>query len=87
MANTFFGLDIGKSGLFIAQGGLNTTAHNIANIETEGFTRQVIEQRAGSALRANGRHGMISTGVDVDSITQTRSKYFDEKFRIILVIK
>ena len=81
MANTFFGLDIGKSGLFVAQGGLNTTAHNIANIETEGFTRQVIEQKAGSALRANGRHGMIGTGVDVDSITQTRSKYYDEKYR------
>lgn len=81
MANTFFGLDIGKSGLFVAQGGLNTTAHNIANIETEGFTRQVIEQRAGSALRANGRHGMIGTGVDVDAITQTRSQYYDEKFR------
>ena len=81
MANTFFGLDIGKSGLFIAQGGLNTTAHNIANIETEGFTRQVIEQRAGSALRANGRHGMIGTGVDVESITQKRSQYYDEKYR------
>ncbi len=81
MANTFFGLDIGKSGLFVAQGGLNTTAHNIANIETEGFTRQVIEQKAGSALRANGRHGMIGTGVDVDSITQTRSRYYDEKYR------
>lgn len=81
MANTFFGLDIGKSGLFVAQGGLNTTAHNIANIETKGFTRQVIEQKAGSALRANGRHGMIGTGVDVDSITQTRSDYYDEKYR------
>ena len=81
MANTFFGLDIGKSGLFVAQGGLNTTAHNIANIETEGFTRQVIEQKAGSALRANGRHGMIGTGVDVDAITQTRSLYYDEKYR------
>ncbi len=81
MPNTFFGLDIGKSGLFVAQGGLNTTAHNISNIETKGFTRQVIEQKAGSALRANGRHGMIGTGVDVDSITQTRSKYYDEKYR------
>ncbi len=81
MANTFFGLDIGKSGLFVAQGGLNTTAHNIANIETEGFTRQIIEQRAGSALRANGRHGMIGTGVDVESITQKRSQYYDEKYR------
>ena len=81
MASTFFGLDIGKSGLYTAQGGLNATAHNIANIETEGYTRQVIEQKAGNALRANGRHGMIGTGVDIISLKQTRSDYYDEKYR------
>lgn len=79
--NTFFGLDIGKSGLYTAHSGLNTTAHNIANVETEGFTRQVIEQRAGSALRVYGRHGMVGSGVDVASITQKRSEYYDEKYR------
>ena len=81
MPNTFFGLDIGKSGLYTAQGGLNTTAHNIANVETEGYTRQKLELKAGNALRANGRHGMIGTGVDVVSLTQTRSEYYDEKYR------
>ena len=81
MANTFFGLDIGRSGLFTAQGGLNTTAHNIANVETEGYTRQKLELKAGTALRANGRHGMIGTGVDVVALTQTRSEYYDEKYR------
>lgn len=81
MANTFFGLDIGKSGLYTSQSGLNTTSHNISNIETKGFTRQVIEQSAGSALRAYGRHGMVGTGVDVTSIKQTRSEYYDEKYR------
>ena len=81
MPNTFFGLDIGKSGLYTAQGGLNTTAHNIANIETEGYTRQKLELKAGNALRANGRHGMIGTGVDVVALTQTRSEYYDEKYR------
>lgn len=79
--NTFFGLDIGKSGLYTAHSGLNTTAHNIANVETEGFTRQVIEQGAGSPLRVYGRHGMVGTGVDVISITQMRSEYYDEKYR------
>ncbi len=81
MPNTFFGLDIGRSGLFTAQGGLNTTAHNIANVETEGYTRQSLELKAGNALRANGRHGMIGTGVDVVALTQTRSEYYDEKYR------
>lgn len=81
MPNTFFGLDIGRSGLFTAQGGLNTTAHNIANVETEGYTRQTLTLKAGNALRANGRHGMIGTGVDVVELTQTRSEYYDEKYR------
>lgn len=81
MPNTFFGLDIGRSGLFTAQGGLNTTAHNIANVETEGYTRQALKLKAGNALRANGRHGMIGTGVDVVELTQTRSEYYDEKYR------
>lgn len=81
MPNTFFGLDIGKTGLFTSQSGLNTTAHNISNVETKGFTRQVIDQQAGAALRANGRHGMIGTGVDVLQIRQTRSEYYDEKYR------
>lgn len=81
MPSTFFGLDIGKSGLYTAQGGLNTTAHNIANVETKGFTRQVVDQKAANALRTNGRNGMIGTGVDVTQIRQTRSQYYDEKYR------
>ena len=50
MASSFFGLDIGKSGLYTAQAGLNTTAHNIANIETEGYTRQKNIQKTGKNI-------------------------------------
>ena len=35
-------LYIGVSGLHSAQTALNTTAHNLANINTEGYTRQQI---------------------------------------------
>ncbi|MDD5900875.1 MAG: flagellar basal body rod C-terminal domain-containing protein, partial [Lachnospiraceae bacterium] len=42
---------------------------------------QKLELKAGNALRANGRHGMIGTGVDVVALTQTRSEYYDEKYR------
>lgn len=80
MASTFFGLDIGKSGLYIAQSGLNTTAHNIANIETEGYTRQKIVSKADTPLRANGRHGMIGTGVNLVELIQTRDVYYDSKY-------
>jgi flagellar hook-associated protein 1 FlgK len=81
MPNTFFGLTIGTTGLYGANMGINTTAHNISNAETEGYTRQILNQKADSALKANGNHGMIGTGVSTYSITQVRDRYYDEKYR------
>ena len=40
MANLY----VGQSGLITSQSALNTTAHNLANIDTEGFTRQQVSQ-------------------------------------------
>lgn len=80
MANTFFGLNIGTTGLFAAKSGLNVTAHNVANIETPGYSRQVISQSADRALPTNNKYGMLGSGVAVNEITQKRSKYYDEKF-------
>ena len=48
MPNTFFGLTIGTTGLYGANMGINTTAHNISNAETEGYTRQILNQKAES---------------------------------------
>ncbi|MCR5824440.1 MAG: flagellar hook-associated protein FlgK [Lachnospiraceae bacterium] len=81
MASTFFGLTIGTSGLFASKTGLNTTAHNISNIETEGYTRQSVSQTADDAIRTHNSYGMLGTGVKVNSIEQSRSMYYDEKYR------
>ncbi len=81
MANTFFGLNIGTTGLYAAKSGLNITAHNVANIETEGYSRQVIKQSADTPLSTNNRYGMLGSGVAVNEITQMRSQYYDEKYR------
>lgn len=81
MANTFFGLNIGTTGLYAAKSGLNITAHNVANIETEGYSRQVIKQSAATPISTNNRYGMIGSGVSVNEITQMRSQYYDEKYR------
>ena len=80
MASTFFGLNIGKSGLYAYQIGINTTAHNIANAETNGYTRQVVNKQASKPLSVGTSYGMVGTGVDVTSIEQVRSKYLDEKY-------
>jgi len=81
MANTFFGLNIGTTGLYAAKTGLNVTAHNVANIETEGYSRQVINQSADTPISTNNRYGMLGSGVAVNEITQMRSQYYDEKYR------
>ncbi|NTV52178.1 MAG: flagellar hook-associated protein FlgK, partial [Candidatus Firestonebacteria bacterium] len=41
MYSTFFGLEIGRRALMTSQLALNTTAHNIANANTEGYSRQI----------------------------------------------
>lgn len=81
MPNTFFGLTIGTTGLHGANVGINTTAHNITNTETEGYTRQVVEKKADTPLRANSSYGMIGTGLKIEHITQQRDDYFDQKYR------
>ncbi len=81
MPSTFFGLSIGTSGLYAYQAALNTTGHNVTNTETPGYTRQVINQQAGVALRVNSRYGMAGSGVDVTGISQVRNEYYDLKYR------
>ncbi|MDF2802416.1 MAG: hypothetical protein K0S61_2319, partial [Anaerocolumna sp.] len=81
MPSTFFGLNIGTSGLYTYQAALNTTSHNIANIDTKGYSRQIVNQQAGVAIRMNSSYGMAGTGVIATSITQARDAYYDTKYR------
>jgi flagellar hook-associated protein 1 FlgK len=80
MSSTFFGLNIGQTGLYAYQSALDTTAHNISNAETEGYSRQVMEQKAGKALKVNSTYGMSGTGVSVTGIVQQREEYYDSKY-------
>jgi flagellar hook-associated protein 1 FlgK len=80
MASTFFGLNIGQTGLYAYQAALDTTAHNITNTETEGYTRQVMNQTAGKALQVNSTYGMAGTGVSITGVTQLREEYYDIKY-------
>jgi flagellar hook-associated protein 1 FlgK len=86
MASTFFGLNIATNGVYTAQAALNTTGHNIANQNTTGYTRQVVNQSATEALRTYARYGMVGTGVEVTDKTadkrfllrvKNRTKFFN----------
>ncbi|MHB8129450.1 MAG: flagellar hook-associated protein FlgK [Mobilitalea sp.] len=80
MGSTFFGLNIGQTGLYAYQAALDTTAHNITNTETEGYTRQVMGQQASKALKVNSTYGMAGTGVEMTGVTQMRESYYDMKY-------
>lgn len=80
MASTFFGLDIAYTGVVAANAKVNTTANNIANVETKGYSRQEANQTAAEALRVSQTYGMAGSGVTTTDITQVRNKYYDVKY-------
>ena len=80
MASTFFGLTIASSGLSTFQTAINTTANNISNVDTEGYSRQEAIKTAAEAIRVNAKYGSTGTGVEVTAITQMRDLYYDLKY-------
>lgn len=80
MPSTFFGLTIGQSGLSSYQASINTTANNIANVQTSGYTRQEAILAAAESLRTNTKYGTAGSGVTTTAIEQTRDLYYDLKY-------
>ncbi|MCI5587469.1 MAG: flagellar hook-associated protein FlgK [Lachnospiraceae bacterium] len=81
MPSTFFGLNIATSGMSAYNAVLNTTAHNIANVKTPGYSKQTAAQSAKEALSLGSSFGMIGSGVEINSIENSRDEYYDYKFR------
>lgn len=81
MANTFYGLTIGKTGLYAYQAAINTAAHNASNIDTEGYSRQETIRQAENPLSLSNKYGMMGSGVVVTGIKSIRDVYFDSKYR------
>ncbi|MCR4807178.1 MAG: flagellar hook-associated protein FlgK [Lachnospiraceae bacterium] len=80
MASQFFGLNIAYTGLQASNAWLTTTANNIANVETEGYSRQEVKQEAAGALRVYASYGMAGSGVDAKGIEQIRNQFYDLKY-------
>ena len=64
MASQFYGLNIAYTGLLASNAALNTTSNNISNIETKGYSKQVVNQTAAQALRTYTTFGCSGSGVD-----------------------
>ncbi|MGB5855687.1 MAG: flagellar hook-associated protein FlgK [Oceanisphaera sp.] len=70
----------GVSGLLAAQGQLATTGHNIANVNTEGFSRQRVEQMTTMQMYSGGQ--FYGTGTRVTDVTRMYQEY---AFKDVLV--
>ena len=66
--------EIGRTGIQAHQQGLATSAHNISNIETKGFSRQEVLLKAASP--ANGTE---ASGVNVSEIRRNVDTFLEEK--------
>ncbi len=80
MPSQFFGLNISYTGLLAANAALNTTANNISNSETEGYSRQVAVQEANRALRTFTTYGSAGAGVDTIAIERMHDQFYDNKY-------
>jgi flagellar hook-associated protein 1 FlgK len=81
MVSQFFGLNIAASGLRASNASLNTTANNIANANTDGYSRQKVTQSASNALRVFAKYGCAGAGVDTLAIDRVRDSFYDVKYR------
>lgn len=80
MPSQFFGLSISYSGLLASNAALNTTANNIANVQTKGYSRQQVSQQAASALRVFQTYGCAGAGVETLAIERVRDEFYDGRY-------
>ncbi|MBO8126914.1 MAG: flagellar hook-associated protein FlgK [Firmicutes bacterium] len=86
MRSTFMGLETARRALMAQQIGLETTAHNIANANTPGYSRQVVQIQAATPFSppswiSPAIPGQIGTGVEVAAIQRMRDAFLDGQIR------
>lgn len=84
---TFFSINTALRGLMAHQKAMQTTAHNIANASTEGYTRQrvvmvpALAYPVPSMNRPGGQGWQVGTGVDVQEVRRIRDEFLDQQIR------
>ncbi len=80
MSSLFTGLYTGISGLTTSQSALNTTAHNLANTDTTGYTRQQL--LSADRLYIEDDSGiLIGLGTAASTVRQIRDVFMDKSYR------
>ncbi len=81
----FSGLYTGSSGLVVNQNSLNTTAHNLANIGTAGYTRQQVTQgnrHYDTVGQSYVSAQQVGLGVAYSEVRAVRDIFLDQRYRL-----
>jgi len=86
MSGLFNTFNIAKRGLFVQQRAIEVTSHNIANANTEGYSRQRVEIQTTRpfgmpTLNSKAEPGQIGTGAEVAAIQRIRDTFIDYQVR------
>ncbi len=79
MSNLSGAMNIGLSGLRASQMGLNVAGQNIANVSTEGYTRQQLTLTPSDPIRMV--EAVFGTGVQLQNISRFRDSFLDRQLR------
>lgn len=86
MAGLIGSLHSAGTGMSVSQASIQTTSHNINNINTPGYSRQRVEQSTKSAYSNPGYNssmgpGQIGTGVQATDVIRIRNTFYDFQYR------
>ncbi|MDI3269267.1 MAG: flagellar hook-associated protein FlgK, partial [Bacillota bacterium] len=84
MYSTFLGLETALRALYAQRGAVEVAAHNVANAQTPGYSRQTARLSTTSPLLPSGIPSSfpawsMGTGVELTSITRTRDAFLDRQ--------
>lgn len=79
MPGIFQSLDIARRAIWASRLGMDVTSHNIANVNTPGYSRQRVENRAAQPLQLV--QGQLGLGVSSEMIVRIRNGMLDAQYR------
>lgn len=80
MNSTFTGINISSRGLYVSQAGMSVTTNNISNANTDGYSRQSVNQTAVGAAAIYSGSSILGNGSQITSVDQTRDARLDQRY-------
>jgi flagellar hook-associated protein 1 FlgK len=85
VTSTFGGLNTARTALWASQRGLDVTGQNIANVNTDGYSRQRVELRAMGGTAVPAIHSVsspVGNGVDASRVDRIREVFLERRGQV-----